>query len=347
MLEPPGSRTIAVVIAAMNAERTIGRAIATALAAPEVGEVVVVDDASSDGTARAASAADDGSGRLVVHRLTRNGGPAAARNHAIARSSAPLVGLLDADDYLQPGRFARLLQRAPEGWDMVADDILIVPDTLGDASVETVADRAKDAQLWLDLATFVRANISRPDRPRGELGFVKPLLKRAFLERHGLRYDERLRLGEDYALYVSALASGARFALVGACGYVAVERANSLSGRHSADDLQRIVDFDARCLAGLTKLSDDERNALRLHQAATHRKAIHARVLETRRRLGFTSALAELFLHPRAWRHVVTETARAKLRRAVRREAGTPGVRLLLDGQSVATPAASNPAGTP
>jgi succinoglycan biosynthesis protein ExoU len=44
----------AIVIAAYNAEATIARAIRSALAQPEVGEVCVVDDASTDATSEVA-----------------------------------------------------------------------------------------------------------------------------------------------------------------------------------------------------------------------------------------------------------------------------------------------------
>ena len=62
------------------------RAIRSALRENRVAEVVVVDDGSTDGTAAASRAADDGSGRLRVLSLETNRGPAFARNHAIANS---------------------------------------------------------------------------------------------------------------------------------------------------------------------------------------------------------------------------------------------------------------------
>ncbi|RUY70024.1 glycosyltransferase, partial [Mesorhizobium sp. M7A.F.Ca.CA.001.13.1.1] len=59
---------VCVIIAAKNAAATIAVAIASALREPEVAEVVVVDDASTDDTAGVARSADDGSGRLSVMR---------------------------------------------------------------------------------------------------------------------------------------------------------------------------------------------------------------------------------------------------------------------------------------
>ena len=113
--------TVCVIIAAKNAEETIGRAVRSALSEPETAEVIVVDDGSDDRTMAEAASADDGTGRLEIVQFPVNKGPAAARNHAIEMSSAPLVSILDADDFFFPGRFRRLL--AGRDWDFIADNI--------------------------------------------------------------------------------------------------------------------------------------------------------------------------------------------------------------------------------
>ncbi len=96
-----GSQPICVIIAAKNASDTIDIAIRSALVEPEVAEVMVIDDGSTDTTSDVAHAADDGTGRLRVVRFDVNRGPSAARNHAISISSAPLISILDADDFFQ------------------------------------------------------------------------------------------------------------------------------------------------------------------------------------------------------------------------------------------------------
>lgn len=304
---------VCVVIAAMNAEATIGRAVASALAQAPVREVVVVDDASRDDTVSAVRAADDGSGRISIVRLDENRGPAAARNRALELAQSPLVCPLDADDYLLPGRIARLLDSASGDWELLADDIVIVPQELQHVGVRLGPDVEGRTSIGIGLADFVRGNISRPNRPRGELGFLKPLIRRSFLDTHGLRYDESLRLGEDYALYVRALAAGARFRVVGACGYIAIERGDSISARHGAADLQRLAQFDAACLAGLlVDLDATERAALRKHHAATSAKAAHRVALDLKREHGLAAALLYLAGRPSSLPHITAETWRAK-----------------------------------
>lgn len=78
-------------------------------------EVIVIDDASGDGTAEAIEAIRDP--RVRILRQERNQGAAAARNRGILEARAPFVALLDSDDELHPGSIERridALQSHPE-----------------------------------------------------------------------------------------------------------------------------------------------------------------------------------------------------------------------------------------
>jgi succinoglycan biosynthesis protein ExoU len=124
---PINETDVCVIIAAFNAQETIGRAVKSALLQDYIREVFVVDDSSQDDTANRARAQDDGSGRLSVVTLAGNRGPAAARNAALQRSRSAYVCTLDSNDYLMPQRISRLVTAAGAStWDMIADNILIV-----------------------------------------------------------------------------------------------------------------------------------------------------------------------------------------------------------------------------
>ena len=290
---------VAVIIAAYNSAATIAAAVASALAEPETAEVIVVDDASRDDTAGAALAADDGSGRLRVIRQPANAGPSAARNAAIAASGAPYLAVLDADDFFLAGRLARLL-RGGDDWDFIADNIAFVTDASGVARDQSPVDAIPEYRRQLSLEEFVLRNISRPGHPRGEYGFMKPLMRRAALDRLGLRYDEALRLGEDFVFYASALGRGARFALSSRVGYIAVERPNSLSGRHSVQDLRALRDAAATMAAGFgaDRCPPGARAALRQHGRQLEAKIRLREFLETKDRIGRPRALAALIPRP-------------------------------------------------
>jgi succinoglycan biosynthesis protein ExoU len=264
---PDGSSAgncVDVLMAAWNREATIARAVKSVLEDPAVRALIVIDDASTDRTFDEAIRAGNGSGRLILRRLERNRGPAEARNFAITLSDAPWIAVVDADDYVMPQRFSRLLAFA-DGWDFVADDILhIAADRIGVQEPEPMLSQAPFEPWPCDLETFILGNISGPRKLRKDLGFFKPLMSRRFLETHSLRYDESLRLGEDYALYARCLALGARFLVVPAQGYISAGRTDSLSARHSKEDLERLRDSDLE-LVKMCAFTEEEHRAILKH----------------------------------------------------------------------------------
>jgi len=284
----PPQHGVAVVIAAHNAAPTIAAAIRSALAEPETFEVVVVNDASTDGTAQVALAAAQGDPRLRVLTCETNLGPAAARNVAISASSAPVLALLDSDDVFVSGRLSRLL--AQPNWDFIADNIAFVPE--GDPLPDLRTSQPIDAPLSaLDLAGFVRGNIPSNHQERSELGFLKPLIRRDFLDKAALRYDANLRLGEDYDLYVRALMAGARFLISHQTGYIAFERQTSLSGQHGADHLAQLARVARGHLSALPRDHGAWPSMDRLYRSIRARY-LHRACLDEKRNVGLGAALS-------------------------------------------------------
>lgn len=95
--------TLAVVIPAFRAERTIRRAIESAFASG-ASEVIVVDDGSEDGTAEAAESA----GAVCIRQ--ENSGAARARVAGAAVASSDYIVFLDADDELIASGVKRSIQ---------------------------------------------------------------------------------------------------------------------------------------------------------------------------------------------------------------------------------------------
>lgn len=105
--------SISAVITCYNRERTIAEAVASASAQTRAPiEIIVVDDASTDNSARVA---EDAGARVV--RMPVNRGSAAARNEGIRAASGDAIAWLDSDDYWDPNHIevvAALLDRYPE-----------------------------------------------------------------------------------------------------------------------------------------------------------------------------------------------------------------------------------------
>lgn len=321
-------QTICVIIAAKDAADTIGIAIRSALQEAQVSEVVVVDDGSTDRTADAARDVDDGTGRLKVVSFDRNRGPSAARNHAIAMATAPLIAILDADDFFFSGRFEPML--AEDDWDLIADNIAFVH-----GQAETVRpERFQARTRTMPLVEFVEGNISRRGLKRGETGFLKPVIRRSFIEAHRLRYKEEMRLGEDYDFYVRALAKGARYKVIEHCGYGAVIRANSLSGRHRTEDLRQFYEADEAILAD-PGLPPAARDVIKQHRDHIRGKYELRAFLDVKSKAGKLAAIRHMLGRPQAFPTVVTGIFFDKLD-LLRAKSGVPAeapaMRYLLPG---------------
>ena len=100
---------VSVVIPAKNVAAYIGETLASALAQSEVGEVIVVDDGSSDETVAIVRAMRDARLRLMIND---SAGVSAARNLGARHANGEWLLFLDADDRLRPGAAAALLAAA-------------------------------------------------------------------------------------------------------------------------------------------------------------------------------------------------------------------------------------------
>jgi succinoglycan biosynthesis protein ExoU len=254
-----------VLIAVWNNASTIERAVRSALCEPDVNRVIVIDDGSADNTFSVVrSLVDEIGERLLLHRSELNAGPSAARNLGFELSRATWVAILDGDDYFRPGRIRALLE-ASNGADFVADDQVQIKEGENDDPLSSAHFLLGiENTIELDFATFVAENISVGRRLRKEFGFLKPMMRRSFLDRHQLRYDEQLRLGEDFALYARALAARAVFKVIPSRTYVSVVRSGSISGNHTKEDLKRLRDSD-KALWLLPTLTEREIKLVQRH----------------------------------------------------------------------------------
>ncbi len=290
-------RSVAVIIAAYNVAPTIRDAVRSALDQLETAEVVVVDDASSDGTAAVVDDLARDDSRVTLIRQPINSGPARARNVAIEATTSPFIAILDGDDILLPGRFTAMF--AEPDWDFCADNIVFFTrfDQI-EAIRRSFADGPSQA-MELDFISFVDGNIPRLGKPRGELGFLKPVMRREFLVRHDLDYAEDCRLGEDFLLYCEALAKGARYRVIANCGYAALVRENSLSGLHSVNDLAQLYRHETR-LADTLDLSRSQEALLRRRVKSTLRRLHHREVLAARNDQGLVAGIRDGLRKPTA-----------------------------------------------
>lgn len=311
---------VSVVIPAFNAEDSLAATVASAQGQSLADiEILIVDDASHDGTlalARRLAAADP---RVQAIAARDNRGPAGARNLGIAHAKGDWIALLDADDAFEPGRLAALVGAARDcKADLLADNLLLEDE---DGAVEAMLPPGEGASSTpLSAAQFLVGNLPDPAHPRKSYGFLKPLIRRAFLAEHALRYDEGLRFAEDFAFYLACYSAGARFYLVQQPLYRYRVRADSLTARHSTEDLRRLQQVDRLLLRDHADAAEGEFfSALKRHKRSIDQRLYWRVVIDAVKRRAWLSALGASLKGWHVFTYVWAQLAGEAWRRAGRR----------------------------
>ena len=193
---------VSIITVAYNAEPFIAQAVESVLAQSETDfELIVVDNASTDGTRAVVEnyAYRDSRVRLIAR--SENFGPGYGRNAGIRAATGDWVAVLDADDWYHPDRLATLLDAAEaDGADVVADNQFFIMD----GAARPYRMLRKEGALGRRLTA---EDLLRGDRCGmiGSLGLFKPVIRRRFLQQHGIEYDETGCLSEDFYLLLTCL----------------------------------------------------------------------------------------------------------------------------------------------
>jgi glycosyltransferase involved in cell wall biosynthesis len=106
--------SVTVLVAAYNEAPVIGDVVRAALRAVPSGEVLVVDDGSTDGTSQVSA---DAGARVL--RLAVNGGKGAAVRRGLGEARGEVVVLIDGDGQDDPLEIPRLLEALEPGVELV------------------------------------------------------------------------------------------------------------------------------------------------------------------------------------------------------------------------------------
>jgi glycosyltransferase involved in cell wall biosynthesis len=248
-----------VVMAAYNASATIESAIQSVLQQTRSDlELIVVDDGSTDDTARRVDQfRSDPRVRLVRQE---NLGPSAARNAAISAGCARYVTILDADDLLLPTHLERIgsaLDTTPDAGFAFAD-ALRLDDRSGRFWRQTVMTaRGAPRPVPTDPAALLPALVKANFVP------IMFTVRRTALESvGGFRQGER-KLAEDWELLLRLVAFG--YAPVVVAGVLGVYRRNvpgSFTTNHTW--MSRVARETLRVFVDEHPASDDIKAAARI-----------------------------------------------------------------------------------
>ncbi len=304
---------VSIIIPTFNCAHLIGDAVGSAQTQSEGRiEIIVVDDASTDGTAAVVEGLAARDARVRLLRMERNGGPGAARNAGLDAAGGEWVALLDADDRYHPQRLRTLLDAAASHEaQLVADNLLLVhapemrrigpmipPEWLGQASV-------------VNPAAFVEGNIQTARRRGVAYGFLKPVIRRDFLDRTGIRYDD-LRFSEDYVFVLRCLLAAARYVILPEAMYDYAVSATGLTVGHSADDLAGLIRVERALLSNPgVEPGTPLHHAMRRHIRSVELALGWFRFAQAVKRRDPIAACSQVFESPAHFRHIVREGLRA------------------------------------
>jgi succinoglycan biosynthesis protein ExoO len=196
---------VSVVIPVYNSAETLQRAVDSVLCQTLTNlELVIIDDASTDGSESLAATLATSDSRARTLQLPVNRGKPAALNQGFSVLTGEWIAILDADDWWEADRLEVLIGAGEtNGVDLVADNQTF-HDAAAGCAVRTAfpADRG-DGPL-------TRAQFIRGTDPFAsfDYGMLKPIVRRDFMERHHLAYRENARLAEDFLWLTDFFAAG-------------------------------------------------------------------------------------------------------------------------------------------
>jgi succinoglycan biosynthesis protein ExoM len=202
-------------------------------------EIIVSDDASSDDSVAIVTQLQAADQRIVLLQSDRNEGPAAARNRALGAAKGEWVAILDSDDLIHPKRLATLVELAErDKADIIADDLVEFYADNSRPSRALLGGQAGTDPAWVDIVEYIGLNSFYGVGPN--LGYLKPMFRASALARLDSRYDETLKIAEDFDLVLRLLHAGCRMRIYPLAFYFYRKHETSISHHLSTGALEAI-----------------------------------------------------------------------------------------------------------
>ncbi len=254
-------------------------------------EVIVSDDGSRDDSLAHVRRLMEIDGRIRLVTALENGGPARCRNRALDMARGRWIAVVDSDDIIHPERFERLLAAAAAyDADIVADDQLLFFED-GSAPQLMLGEDAARSFLVSTERWVLAGTDGSP-----ALGYLKPLISAARLQ--GLRYDEELRIGEDFDLILRLLLDGGRMLVVPEPFYLYRRHSGSISHRLSVADMEAMVDRQKALVGGQGALDRRLASAFKQRLGELRRGLDYERLVASVKARRFASAAVLVAKNP-------------------------------------------------
>ncbi len=185
---------VSVIIPTYNCRKYVLSAVNSVLrqSMPDL-EVIVVDDASTDGTARLLADVDDD--RLTVIRSDVNLGPAGARNLGLTYAGGAFVGFQDSDDIWVSTKLEKQICQYERAKSRDSTEVVVY------SSVEIMDEEGRSlGNLW-DPSFLKQGDIFQALLVRNFVPCQSVLVKRRLIQEVG-GFEPSMRYAEDYLLWL-------------------------------------------------------------------------------------------------------------------------------------------------
>jgi glycosyltransferase involved in cell wall biosynthesis len=197
------NRILSVVIPAFNEASTIGRVIQTVADQPLVGEIIIIDDASTDNTQNKLASLAALPISLKIFRHTINQGKGAALRTGITAATFPYVIIQDADLEYDPREYPKILEPLTED----RADVVYGSRFLGGSAHRVLYFWHRVGNGLLTLLSNMCTNLNLTDMETGFKAF-----RREFIQKIQIQED---RFGFEPEITAKLARHGARFYEVG------------------------------------------------------------------------------------------------------------------------------------
>ncbi len=227
---------VSVIIPVYNSRKFVGNTIDTILTQSFTDfEIIIVDDGSTDGSSEFLDEYAERDNRIFVHHV-KNGGPSKARNIALDNARGEWVQFVDSDDLLEKDMMEQLFKNS-------RNNELVISGVL-DKDLDT--GKVKSRKLpYAELSNkqeignyLIGMDISSK---RICLNYLwNKWFRRSIIDESNLRFDETIRLGEDFIFISKYFKNISRLVIVDGAYYnYCYHGTNSLTGRFDVNELQR------------------------------------------------------------------------------------------------------------
>lgn len=201
---------ISVIVPAYNAQSHLSECIKSIIRQPEVGEVLVIDDGSTDRTSDIANNLSEFDSRIkVIHQ--GNSGVSAARNNGLDNSTMPYLTFVDADDVIPDDAFASLVEAMRcYSADMIYGQTAVLQNGVISPRPEEFAGFKPGIIPAFDLI----ASLASVEEDSVAGACWRILYRASFLKDNRQRFPEGIAMSEDFCFVLDCLSCNPTVAYV-------------------------------------------------------------------------------------------------------------------------------------